>query len=213
MFDPCPWKEGHHDQRNYSPCDQCDQPQEPTEVRRRRRSCGGHRPAVSVPAGAADTGDRARVLPLPTPIPGGLQIPGLPLLHVFPPGLTLPFSGAQLPGLDVEPSVITNYTGTTAVAFHVGSAVGSDGARYGSTNVPATVSFAVRWTATGARHPRGRGATVPPTDPAAFLGGFATARSTGSFSGSQLGFSFRSTSATTDRGYAQFGRERNGSSL
>jgi hypothetical protein len=90
-------------------------------------------PAVSAPAGAAHTRDAPRVLPLPTPIPGGLQIPGLPLLHVFAPGppeVTLPFSGTQLQGLDVEPSVITNYTGTTAVAFHVGSAVGSDGARY-----------------------------------------------------------------------------------
>jgi hypothetical protein len=79
--------------------------------------------------------------------------------------------------------------------------------------VPATVSFTVRWTATGAPQRRGRGTTVPATDPAAFLGSFATARSTGSFSGSELGFSFRSTSATTDRGYAQFGRERNGSFL
>jgi hypothetical protein len=86
-------------------------------------------PAVSAPAGAADTGDARRVLPAPTPIPGGLQIPGLGLIHVFAPGppeVTLPFSGTQLQGLDVEPSVITNYTGTTAVAFHVGS----DGARY-----------------------------------------------------------------------------------
>ena len=90
-------------------------------------------PAVSTPAGAADTGDARRVLPAPTPIPGGLQFPGLPLLHVFAPGppeVTLPFSGTQLQGLDIEPSVITNYTGTTAMAFHVGSAVGSDGARY-----------------------------------------------------------------------------------
>jgi hypothetical protein len=44
--------------------------------------------------------------------------------------VTLPFSGVQLQGLDIEPSVITNYAGTTAVAFHVGRAVGSDGARY-----------------------------------------------------------------------------------
>jgi len=83
----------------------------------------------------------------------------------------------------------------------------------GPANVPASVSFAVRWTATGAPQRRGRGATVPATDPAAFLGRFATARSTGSFSGSQLGFGFRSTSATTDRGYAELGRERNGSFL
>ena len=33
-------------------------------------------------------------------------------------------------GLDVEPSVITDYTGVTALAFHVGTATGSDGRRY-----------------------------------------------------------------------------------
>jgi len=85
--------------------------------------------AVSTPANAANTGDTPRILPGPTPIPGGVA----PGLHVFPPGppeVTLPFSGGQLQGLDVEPSVITNYIGTTALAFHVGSAVGSDGARY-----------------------------------------------------------------------------------
>jgi len=86
-------------------------------------------PAVSAPASAADTRHAPRVLPAPTPIPGGLA----PGLHVFAPGppeVTLPFSSVQLQGLDVEPSVITNYTGTTAMAFHVGSAIGSDGARY-----------------------------------------------------------------------------------
>jgi hypothetical protein len=50
---------------------------------------------------------------------------------------------------------------------------------------------------------------VPPTDPAAFLGSFATARSTGIFSGSEVGFSFTGR-GDTDRGYAQFGPERNG---
>jgi hypothetical protein len=49
----------------------------------------------------------------------------------------------------------------------------------------------------------------PTTDPAAFLGRFATARSTGTFSGSEVGFSFTGR-GDTDRGYAQFGPERNG---
>jgi hypothetical protein len=74
-----------------------------------------------------------RVLPAPKPIPGGSQIPGGPLIHTFAPGpegLTLPFTGVQLMGLDVEPSVITDYKGVTAVAFHVGSATGSDGKQY-----------------------------------------------------------------------------------
>jgi hypothetical protein len=74
-----------------------------------------------------------RVLAAPKPIPGGLQFPGLPLLHVFPPGppdVTLPFTGLTLQGLDVEPSVITDYRGFTALAFHVGTATGSDGKQY-----------------------------------------------------------------------------------
>jgi hypothetical protein len=74
-----------------------------------------------------------RVLPAPKPIPGGIQIPDGPLIHVFAPGpegLTLPFTGVQLMGLDVEPSVITDYKGVTALAFHVGTATGSDGEQY-----------------------------------------------------------------------------------
>jgi hypothetical protein len=89
-------------------------------------------PAVPASA-AAHTHRLPGVPPPPKPIPGGLTIPGLPLLHVFPPGppeVTLPFSGTTLQGLDVEPSVITDYTGFTALAFHAGSAVGSDGKRY-----------------------------------------------------------------------------------
>ena len=42
----------------------------------------------------------------------------------------MPFTGVQLMGLDVEPSVITDYRGVTALAFHVGTATGSDGRRY-----------------------------------------------------------------------------------
>jgi hypothetical protein len=73
------------------------------------------------------------VLPAPKPIPGGTQIPGGPLIHVFAPGptdVTLPFSKLQLEGLDVEPSVITDHHGFTTIAFHAGTATGSDGRRY-----------------------------------------------------------------------------------
>jgi hypothetical protein len=73
------------------------------------------------------------VLPAPQPIPGGSQLPDGPLIHVFapgPPDVTLPFTGVQLEGLDVEPSVITDYSGFTTLAFHVGAATGSDGASY-----------------------------------------------------------------------------------
>ena len=89
-------------------------------------------PAMTGVAHAHDHGP-PRVLPAPKPIPGGLQFPGLPLLHVFAPGpegLTLPFTGVQLQGLDVEPSVISPYKGFTALAFHVGTATGSDGKQY-----------------------------------------------------------------------------------
>jgi hypothetical protein len=77
--------------------------------------------------------------------------------------------------------------------------------------VPSTVSFNVVWEATGEPEEVGSGSTVPATDKAAFLGRFAPARSTGWFSGAELGFSFESKpGASTDRGYAQFGTERNG---
>lgn len=79
----------------------------------------------------------------------------------------------------------------------------------GPVNVPAKVSLKVRWEATGPRELRGDGSAVPPTDPPAFLGRFAAARSTGTFSGSEVGFSFQGR-GDTDRGYAQLGPERNG---
>ena len=65
-------------------------------------------------------------LPLPKPIAGGLA----PDFHVFAPGptnITLPFSHLPLMGLDVEPSVITDYRGFTALVYPVGTAHGSDG--------------------------------------------------------------------------------------
>jgi hypothetical protein len=69
----------------------------------------------------------------PKPIPGGQQIPGGPLLHGFAPGptnLTLPFSGAVPQGLDVDPSTFTDFRGFAAMAYHVGTARGSDGKTY-----------------------------------------------------------------------------------
>ena len=57
-------------------------------------------------------------------------------------------------------------------------------------NVPSTVSFKTEWEATGPAVQLGSGNAVPATDPAAFLGMFAPARSTGVFSGAELGFSF-----------------------
>jgi hypothetical protein len=74
-----------------------------------------------------------RRLRLPSPIPGGIELaPGV-VIHVFGPGdptVTLPFTGITLQGLDVEPSTITDFNGSTAVAFHVGTARGNDGKTY-----------------------------------------------------------------------------------
>ncbi len=71
--------------------------------------------------------------PPPNPIPGGIELaPGV-VIHVWGPGdptVTLPFTGITLQGLDVEPATITNFSGSTAVAFHVGSVRASDGKTY-----------------------------------------------------------------------------------
>jgi hypothetical protein len=84
----------------------------------------------------------------------------------------------------------------------------------GSQQTPASVSFRIEWRATGAFVQRGSGSAVPQTDEAAFLGRFAEARSTASFEGSEFGFSFRSDpGVSTDSGWAEMGRERNGAFL
>ena len=76
---------------------------------------------------------------------------------------------------------------------------------------PARLSMHIEWRATGATVTRGQGTKVSPTDPAAFLGEFAVAESTAEFAGSEFGFSFRSDpGVSTERGFAEIGRERNG---
>jgi hypothetical protein len=87
-----------------------------------------------------------------------------------------------------------------------------DSFQFGGPNVtPSTVSFHIEWRATGPFVDRGKGTAVPATDPAAFLGSFAVARSTATFSGSEFGFNFTSDpGVSTDRGFAEMGRERNG---
>ena len=82
---------------------------------------------------------------------------------------------------------------------------------FGPNTTPTTLSFHIEWQATGPFVDRGKDATVSPTDPAAFLGRFAVARSTAKFEASEFGFSFRSDpGASTDRGFAEMGREQNG---
>lgn len=85
---------------------------------------------------------------------------------------------------------------------------------FGPNDTPATVSFNVEWEASGRRMQLGSGSSVPEDDPAAFEGRFSPARATASFSGSEIGFSFRTDrNATSNRGFAEVGRERNGAFL
>ena len=44
--------------------------------------------------------------------------------------MTLPFSGATLQGFDVDPTTIGDFRGFSALAYHAGTATGSDGATY-----------------------------------------------------------------------------------
>jgi hypothetical protein len=68
--------------------------------------------------------------PEPVPIPGGLDIPGLGLFHVFVPGPeALGFQGEHY-----EPNVITNFQGFVAIAYLLGQAEGSDGKTYDMFN-------------------------------------------------------------------------------
>lgn len=83
----------------------------------------------------------------------------------------------------------------------------------GPNETPATVNLDVTWVATEMSRRLGAGASVPPSDPRAFVGTFSRARATGTFSGSEIGFEFQSRLASSDRGYAQMGRQRNGSFL
>jgi hypothetical protein len=86
---------------------------------------------------------------------------------------------------------------------------------FGPSDTPGLVDFRVEWEASGPAVARGMGDAVPPTDPGAFLGEFAPAVSTGSFSGEEIGFEFetRRDASTAPRGYAQLGTERNGAFL
>jgi hypothetical protein len=91
-------------------------------------------PAAVASGSGGENGDHPRkdVVP-PEPIPGGIQIPGGPQVHVWSPGdpsVTLPFSGTTLMGFDVEPTTTGDFRGFSAVAFHAGTATGSDGATY-----------------------------------------------------------------------------------
>ncbi len=78
----------------------------------------------------------------------------------------------------------------------------------GTTQVPAMVSYSMKWQASGPFQTHGD---------ATFSGSFAPATVEGSFSGRELGFSFSGTGAVNpnspDGGYALLGREANGKVL
>jgi hypothetical protein len=91
--------------------------------------------AVAAPRSAVahDARHRRRVPVPPEPIPGGIELGPGQVIHVWapgPPDLTLPFTGATLQGLDTEPTTIKDFDGFSAVAFHIGTATGSDGTQY-----------------------------------------------------------------------------------
>jgi len=66
----------------------------------------------------------------PVPIPGGIQIPEGPLIHVFAPG---PID-LGLMGEDIEPNTITNFQGFSALAYIAGTATDADGNTYAMLN-------------------------------------------------------------------------------
>jgi hypothetical protein len=71
--------------------------------------------------------------PAPSPIPGGIELAEDFVIHVFgagDPAVTLPFTGITLQGLDVEPSTITDFRGSSALAYHVGRVRANDGRTY-----------------------------------------------------------------------------------
>lgn len=84
----------------------------------------GHRVNAVFPtdaAGWANSEERhGSTEPQPVPIAGGILVP--PLIHVFSPGPV--DQGFQ--GIDVEPSVITNFRGFSAIAYPGGTTAAKD---------------------------------------------------------------------------------------
>ena len=66
----------------------------------------------------------------PVPIPGGIQIPEGPLIHLFAPG---PLDQGLM-GEDIEPNTITNFQGFSALAYVIGTATDADGNPYVMVN-------------------------------------------------------------------------------
>ena len=90
--------------------------------------------ALTPSLAAADEEHGQATAPIPKPIVGGLPVgPPLETIHVWAPGkagLTLPYSGATLMGIGTEPTTIGDFSGVSAVAYHVGTATDKAGKRY-----------------------------------------------------------------------------------
>ena len=131
------------------------------------------------------------------------------------------FNGGILPSglfwtLDIKKAAVDFKVDSRRALLHVRNLPVIDTFQFfGPNDTPALVDFHVEWEATGPPVQRGLGTTVGPTEPQAFLGEFAPAVSTGSFSGEEMGFEFRSNrgTSTSPGGYAQIGTERNGAFL
>jgi hypothetical protein len=80
-------------------------------------------------------------------------------------------------------------------------------------DVPATVSFAMTWRATGALQRAGKGGAVAPTDPLAYLGRLARASARGTFSGASGSFTFRSSAKPQKTIFGVLGTEQAGALL
>src|SRR5436190_23655952 len=74
----------------------------------------------------AGTASAARGSTEPVPIPGGFDLGGGNVIHVYAPGP----ADAGLTGVDSEPSTITNFNGLAGYALFAGSAVDADGNPY-----------------------------------------------------------------------------------
>jgi hypothetical protein len=80
-------------------------------------------------------------------------------------------------------------------------------------DVPATVSFAMTWRATGGMQQAGKGGTVAPVDPFAYLGRLARASARGTFSGTSGTFTFRSSAKPQKTIFGVLGTEQAGALL
>jgi len=80
-------------------------------------------------------------------------------------------------------------------------------------DVPATVSFAMTWRATGGMQRAGKGGAVAPTDPFAYLGRLARASARGTFSGTSGTFTFRSSTKPQKTIFGVLGTEQAGALL